>query len=288
MTALPDAVKGALWMLLASFSYVASATLTRQLAGTYPVFELAFFRCAVGVAVLTPLVLRGGTAQLRTRVFPLHCLRTVLTYSAILLWFYAAEHVPVGDFFAIQFATPLFTIAAAAVLLREKVGLKSWAAAFVGFLGVMIIIRPGLTVVTLGVAAALATAVAYALVNTAIKVMSRHDSPAVMSFYANLLILPVSLVPALFAWKTPLAADLPTLLGVALFATLAQYSVACSISLADARVVQPVNFLRLPIAAALGFLVFGEFPDLWTWVGAVVIFFAAWYAVTHASERSRR
>jgi len=275
-------------MLFASFCYVASATLTRYLAGSYPTFELAFLRCAVAVCVLTPVVLRGGVAQLKTRIIHIHGMRMMVTYIAILLWFYAAETVPVGDFFAIQFASPLFTIGAAALLLRENVTLKSWLAAVVGFGGVLIIVRPGYIPMSIGIVAAIGTALSYALVNTLIKVASRHDSPTVMTFYVNFLILPVSAIPAYFVWKAPLWEDVPTLLGVTLFATLAQFCVANAISLADARVVQPMNFMRMPIAALLGFLVFSEFPDPWTWIGAVIIFGAAWYAVQHGAAARRK
>ncbi len=273
-------------MLGASFCYVASATLTRYLDGSYHTFELAFLRCFVGVCVLTPLVLRNGLSQIKTKVIHLHGLRMVVTYIAILLWFYAAETVPVGDFFAIQFATPLFTIAAAAMLLREHVSIKSWLAALVGFCGVLIIVRPGYIPISIGVLAALGTALSYALVNTAIKILSRYDSPTTMTFYANVLILPVSAIPAFFVWKTPSVEDIPTLLGVTLFATLAQLCVANSISLADARVVQPMNFMRMPIAAIMGFIVFSEFPDLWVWVGALVIFGAGWYAVQQGRKKA--
>lgn len=277
-------VRGALWMLLASFCYVSSATMTRELAGAYPVFQLAFFRCVIGVFLLMPLVLNAGLDQLRTKVFPLHCLRTIVTYTAILLWFYGTEHVPVADFFAIQFITPIFTIACAVLLLRERVGVKSWIAAAIGFAGVLIIIRPGLIEVSWGVGAAVTTAASYALINTLIKVMSRHDSPVTISFYANFLVLPVSVIPAILTWKTPTAEDLPMLLGVALFSTLAQLCVAFAISLADAKVVQPMNFIRMPMAAALGWIAFNEFPDFWTWLGAIVIFGAGWYAVQQGRQ----
>ena len=283
-----SAMRGALWMIMASFFYVASATMTRYLDGSYDTFQLAFLRCAVGVCVLTPIVLKGGLDQLKTKIIHIHGLRMVVTYIAILFWFYAAESVPVGDFFAIQFATPLFTIGAAALLLRETVTLKSWVAALIGFGGVLIIVRPGYIPISIGVMAALATALTYALVNTLIKIASRHDSPTVMTFYVNALILPVAAIPAYFVWKTPNWEDVPILLGVALFATLAQYCVANAISLADARVVQPMNFLRMPIAALFGYLVFSEFPDLWTWVGAVIIFGAAWYAVQHAAASRKK
>jgi drug/metabolite transporter (DMT)-like permease len=120
---------------------------------------------------MTPVVLRGGIAQLRTTVLPLHGLRTVLTYIAILLWFLAATEMPVGDFFALQFTNPLFTIACAVLFLRERVDAKSWVAALIGFAGVLLILRPGTIPVTLGALAALGSAAAYAAVNTTIKVI---------------------------------------------------------------------------------------------------------------------
>jgi drug/metabolite transporter (DMT)-like permease len=286
MTGLLSApVRGALWMLLASFCYVSSATLTRELAGAYSVFELTFFRCVIAVFVLAPLVLQGGIGKLKTKIFPLHCARTVITYTAIVLWFYGTEHVPVADFFAIQFITPIFTIGCAVLLLRERVGVKSWIAAAIGFAGVLIIIRPGLMEVTWGIGAAVTTAASYALINTLIKIMSRHDSPVVMSFYANFLVVPISVIPAILTWKTPAMDDAPMLLGVALFSTMAQLCVAFAISLADARVVQPMNFMRMPIAAILGYFAFSEFPDIWTWTGAIVIFGAGWYAVQQGREK---
>jgi drug/metabolite transporter (DMT)-like permease len=286
MTGLLSApVRGALWMLLASFCYVSSATLTRELAGAYSVFELTFFRCVIAVLVLSPLVLQGGIGKLKTKILPLHCMRAVITYTAIVLWFYGTEHVPVADFFAIQFITPIFTIGCAVLLLRERVGVKSWIAAVIGFAGVLIIIRPGLMEVTWGIGAAVTTAASYALINTLIKIMSRHDSPVVMSFYANFLVVPISVIPAVLTWKTPVMEDAPMLLGVALFSTMAQLCVAFAISLADARVVQPMNFMRMPIAALLGYIAFNEFPDIWTWTGAVVIFGAGWYAVQQGREK---
>jgi drug/metabolite transporter (DMT)-like permease len=112
-----------------------------------------------------------------------------------------------------------------------------------------------------------------------IKVLSRRDSAAVIVIYVNLLILPLALVPAVLDWRTPAPGDVLPILGIGLFSTLAQYGVARSIAGADARIVQPINFLRLPFAAAVGYFAFRELPDLWTWVGAVIIFLSAWYVV---------
>ena len=283
--AVPPPARAALWMLGAGISYVVSAALTRHLAGAYSVFELAFLRCAIGLVFLLPMMMRIGLANMKTEQLGLHFVRTILTYVAIVLWFYAVTVVPVSDFFALQFTNPLFTIALAVVFLREKAGLKCWVATFIGFAGVLIILRPGFIEVSLGGLAALATSACYGGVNTVVKILSRKDTATVIVIYVNLMIMPLALVPALFDWRTPSLADTPVIIAIAVSSTLAQLCVARSIAGADARVVQPVNFLRLPMAAVVGYIFFGELSDKWTWIGAVIIFASAWYIVGRESRK---
>ncbi len=137
--------------------------------------------------------------------------------------------------------------------------------------------------VSLGALAAIGAAVLFAGVNTCVKVLSRKEDTNVIMLYANGLIIPLSLVPALFDWHPPVWSDAPWLIGVGVFGTLAQYAITRAITVADARVVQPFDFTRLPFAAALGYLLFGEVSDVWTWVGALIIFGAGYYAL--ARER---
>ncbi len=139
---------------------------------------------------------------------------------------------------------------------------------------------PGAIEVSLGALAALASTVGYAGVNTIIKVLSRTDSSVVIVFYVNLLMVPLSLPMAVVEWRTPGLSDALPIVGMAVFSTVAFLAVARAISVADARVVQPINFVRMPIAVVFGFVFFSEFPDLWTWVGAFIIFSGAYYVVT--------
>jgi drug/metabolite transporter (DMT)-like permease len=283
--AISTPLRGALWMALGSTCYVISGSLARELGPVYSAFELTFIRAVIAVAIVAPMLMRAGRGVFRAQSHGLHVLNGIFTYAAVLCWFYAAARIPVEEFFALQFTTPLFTIALAMVILRQKVGAGHWFATFAGFAGVLIVLRPGLVEVSLGALATLASSFGYAGANTLIKLLSRHQRPMMIVFYVNLLMVPLSLPMALVEWRTPAWADWPLIVGMSVFSTIAFLAVARAIALTDARVVQPVNFIRLPLAAAIGFFFFNEAPDLWTWAGALVIFGCAYYVVTRGARR---
>ncbi len=277
-------LRGALWMALASFCYVSAATAARHISADYSVFELAFIRGVVAIVFIAPMLARAGRTAFYTRQPALQALSGLFTYLAILCWFFAAMRMPVAEFFALQFTTPLFTMALAMVILRQSVGKRNWVATLIGFAGVLVILRPGMIEVTLGAIATLASSAGYASVNTTIKALSRTDSPTVTVFYTNVLILVLSLPMAVVFWKTPSWSDWPPILGVAVFSTIAFLATARAITAADARVVQPVNFMRMPTAAVFGYFLFNEAPDMWTWAGALTIFASTYYVLTRATR----
>jgi len=283
---LPDAVRGALWMLLSAGCYVTSATLMRGLGDAYSTFQLTFIRTIVAVLILLPLFLRAGRNAMLPRRAGLIVLSAGFTYIGILFWFYGAAHLPVADFFALQFTTPLFTILLATLLLGQRNDPGAWAATLAGFAGVLLILRPGLIEVSAGALATLASCIGYASVNTTVKSLSRDVSATAIVFWTNLLMMALSLPLGIAHWQ-PVAGDAwQTILAVSVLTTVAFVTVTRAISLADARIVQPVNFMRMPIGAAVGWLVFSEFPDLWTWLGAVVIFIASTFAVQRGTRRA--
>lgn len=286
MTTIPTAVQGAFWMLISGCCYVASASLMRQLGDAYSFYEVTFIRAVLAVVILAPVFLRHS----RTRLWPERPFAVLMTgiysYLGILFWLTAASTMPIGDFFALQFITPLFSIAFAILFLRERADFASWAATLVGFAGVLIVLRPGVIEISLGAVAALLSSFFYASVNTVIKSLSRTLSATTIVFYSNLLLVPIALPMAIIEWQTPLMADLPLILGVGFMSTMGYVLVTKAISLAPARVVQPVNFMRMPIGAAFGGVLFSEFPDVWTWLGAAVIFCATSYAVGRGSKKT--
>jgi drug/metabolite transporter (DMT)-like permease len=284
MNALPTSIQGAFYMLISAFCYVGSATLIRYIGEGYSPFLLTFFRSVIAVIILAPVIfqLRGASFWPKR---PFAVLMTgVFSYIGIALWFYSAGRMPVAEFFALQFATPLFTIAFAIIFLRERSDIASWLATFIGFAGVLIVLRPGLVEVSVAAVAAIVCAASYAGVNTVIKSLSKTVPTTVIVFYANFLLVPISLPMAIVDWKTPLWIDTPAIVGASVLSTIGYVTVSKGIALAPARVVQPVNFLRMPIGAVFGWVLFSELPDIWTWVGAVVIFCATSYAVQRGAR----
>ena len=276
-------LRGAAWMTLAGLMYTVTGAVVRHLADDYSVFEVGFFRSIVAVAILLPAICGFSARRVRdafrTERFAMHLLRTGLSYVAIMMWFYGVSRIPLSDYYALQFLTPLFTMAGAALLLGESSRLGNWLAVIVGFAGAMVIVRPGFAEVGLGTFAALGAALVFASVNNTARVLSRTDSTTTIVAWGNLLLIPLSLAPALPGWVTPTWHDLPWLCCVGVTGTVAQYAITRAVATAEARVIQPLDFIRLPFAAALGWIAFGESSDPWTWTGAAIIFAAATYVL---------
>ena len=272
-------------MALAGLCYVLTGTVVRELTDRFPVSEVIFVRSVVALLLLAPLFLGSGWRGLRTERFPLHGLRTAFAYVGMACWFYGVGLIPLAEYYALQFTMPVFTIAGAVLFLGERAGARHWLAVAVGFVGVLVILRPGLAIVGVGAIAALGAAVAFSAVNCCVRVLTRTDGAAVIVAYGNLLLLPASAIFAPFGWVAPGWAELGWLVAVGVLGTAAQLAITRAVAAADARVVQPFDFLRLPCAAALGYVLFGEVTDVWTWTGALVIF-AAGYAVLRL-ERGR-
>lgn len=285
-----NAVRGALWMTSASVMVALSASCVRQLSGAFSPFELVFLRNAMGALYLLPWIVQmGSRGTLRTRRMPMYTLRTAMSYSGMVCVFYGIGHMPIGEVYALLFLVPLITIVLAVVLLKERAGNHAWIACGVGFIGALIILRPGIIALTLAAGAVLYTAVVYAGTNICIKSLSRTDSPVHITIYGNLLALPVAFVPSLFVWRTPEWGEVPWIFAMGLFQTLAGLFHARSVQAADARIVQPFNFLRLPASVLAAYIFFAELPSPWTWLGATLIFAASYYVLyREAGSRTRK
>lgn len=279
-----DAVRGALWMTGASVMVAFSAACVRYLSAAYSPFELVFLRSALGTLFLLPWIWRlASRGTLRTTRLPMYTLRTALSYIGMVCMFFGLGNMPIGEVYSLLFLVPLITIVLAVLLLKERAGAHAWLACGVGFIGALVILRPGIIDVSLAVAAILVTAVTYAGTNICIKTISRTDTPVQITIYGNILALPIALVPSLFVWRTPEWADVPWIVAMALFQTLAGLFHARSIQAADARVVQPFNFLRLPVSVIVAYYLFAELPSPWTWLGATLIFASSYYVLYRES-----
>ncbi len=278
---------GMLVMLGATLIMVCMHTAVRHVSQQLPVSEVVFFRNLFGLLAVAPLVLREGVGRLRTRRPGLHLLRSCIGIAAMWLWFYALSVVPVAEATALSFSSVIFGSIAAAVLLGERMRLRRWTAVVIGFLGALVILRPGFHEVSLGLLAVLASSVFWALALILVKTLSRHDSVVCIVALNQFLLTIFSALPAFAVWQTPTPAQFAVLALVGVCATAGHLMMTTAFKWGEASAVFPMDFARLLWAAAAGFVVFGEVPDAWTWTGGAIIFASTAYITWRESQRRR-
>ena len=282
-------VVSAFWALLAAVSFAVMMTSVRHMDGKFDAFEIVFFRALVGVFIVIPLVTKSGLKALRTERMPMHIVRTLFALFAMATLYYSLAELAVAEAIALTFLIPLFTTIAAGTVLGERVGIYRWSATLVGFAGAMVIIRPGFVEVSGPVLLVVLSSALYAGAWSSVKILTRTDSAAVTVFWMNVLMVPLTAIPLFWVWVTPSVEDILPLLIMALSGWSAHFCQARAFESSDASAVMPFDFLRLPLGALFGYLLFAEFIDAWTWTGAVIIFLAGYYitrreALRNASE----
>ncbi len=251
--------RAAFWMAGALVSFSTMAVGGRELAAELSTFQILFFRSLIGLPLVLLVVLRyGGTAQLRTQRLPLHLVRNVAHFGGQFGWFYGLGFISLAEVFAIEFTVPLWTALLAVVLLGEHLTRVRLLAVILGIIGTLIILRPGVSIVHPAAVAVLLAAFGYATAHTLTKKLVGTESPLAILFYMTLIQLPLGLIPALGSWTIPSPASWPWVIAVGVSALTAHYCMARALRLADATVVVPLDFLRLPLIALIGAFVYGE------------------------------
>lgn len=276
-SALPGTTRGIAWMIFAAFFYAATYGTVRLLSTDFGVFQLVFLRSIIGVVLMTPWLVRGGVSQLRTPQPVTYAWRSSLNYGGMVLLVFGLAVMPLQDVTGLMFTTPLFTVLFVAVFLKEQVGPRRAVALLIGFAGAMIIIRPGFQELSWAALGVLVTSAAYAAVNVSTKTLARTDSSNTIVFYDFLLLSLLGLVPAIFYWTEIRLEHLGWIAAMGVFSSLARQGIIRALAVGEASVVMPFNFLKLPFSVCIGFIWFAENPDLWTGIGAVVIFASTYY-----------
>lgn len=276
---LPPMVRGAFWMVVAGFLLSVAAAAVRYLSHSMDPFQISFFRAFFGIFFMLPWIAKVGVRRLIQVDHRKYFLRGVLSVTAMFCWFGGLALIPIAEVTAISFTMPLFASIAAAFVLGETMRLHRWVALAIGFVGMLIIVRPGLTEISLGVMLILAQSICVAGTTMVIKIASRTDPPDLIATLQVVYMTPLALAPAIFFWRWPTAAELALAIVIAGVSTWAQRALSRAYLATEASALQPFDFLRLPIAIALGWMVFSELPDLWTWIGASVIFGSSVFVV---------
>lgn len=271
-------------MIGACLCFASMLTIVRYLSPDIHPIQAAFFRNLFGLVALAPWLVRGGLAGLKTQRFGTHLVRAAFGLLAMMCLFLSVSLMPLAEATALTFTAPLFATAGAALFLGETVRLRRWAATAFGFCGTLIILRPGAETLSGGAPVALGAAAFMASAMLMIKVLSRTESPNAIVFYFGVLATPISFVVALFFWTTPAPMMWLWFVLLGAVATLGQVMLTRAFAAADASVVIPFDFARLVFVSLFAYVLFGQIPDLWTWVGAAVIFAAVVY-ITHREAR---
>jgi len=272
------ALVGIAFMVLSGLTNTVMISAIKHLSGTLHPVQIGFFRCLVGFVVLLPMVWHGGgLAVLHTERLGLHALRGALNAAGMLAFFWAVSLAPLATVSAINFTAPLFATLLAILILGERVGTRRWAALIVGFLGTLVIVRPGSDVLGPGALLALGASSVWAGAMVTIKELTRTESALSITTWAAFFVGLFSLIPAIAVWRWPTGEQWLWLIAIGTLGSMVQLWLSKAFSLADTSVVLPFDFLKLVWASLFGLMLFSEIPDVWTWVGGIVIFSSSVY-----------
>jgi len=262
-------IRGALWLLLSAALFTVTAVLVKTLGGRLDSSQVAFFRLLFGLVVILPFLIRGGAAAFKTHYPVLQVVRGVVGSSAMLCGFYALVHLPLADALAYNFTKALFVVPLAFFMLAEPVGPRRVGAVLVGFLGVLVMLRPAADIDPAALVA-LGGALLVAMATILVKIVAK-DAPVTLMFYTGVVGTAVAAIPTYLVWQTPTWPELG-LLGVMGAAGAGAHN--CLIRgyrEGDASAIVPFDYARLVFAAAAGFVIFGDVPDWLTVLGAAII-----------------
>lgn len=263
---------GILYMISATALFASSSAISKLLVVTYPVGEVLFTRCAVGLACLAAFILpRTGLAVFRTQKFPAHVARSVSQCCSQTFILIAFSLMPLAGAVAINFSAPLFATLVAAILFREAVGPARWAALVVGFAGVLLVAHPGPDTFQLGSLFALGNAVLYGSVTVGVRRMTATESTETLTMYQMLLLTCFFALSLPFGFVGPGLRDSGAMVLNGAANALGQYWWTRALHLAPTSAVVPFNYFSLVWAMALGFIVWGDVPTLQLLMGSAIV-----------------
>jgi len=277
-------------MILSVVLFSLMDTTVKWLGGTYPTQQIMFFRCLVAmIPLFVIIVMRGGVSILRTRQVKMHFLRSVLGISAMGFAFYALSLMRLADAISILHTTPIFMTALSVLFLREKVGLHRWSAVICGFIGMLLVVRPGPGMLESGSIYMLFAALLISCTTIIIRHLSIRDDPVCITFYFTLTgLLASSAGIAWLGWQTPTLFDLMLLVAVGLLGGIAQYMMTLSYRHAEIGMVAPLKYLTILFGGGFGYLIWSELPDLQSTFGIAIIAMAGIYTLHRELIHSKK
>lgn len=282
-----NAVLAACWVLGTAASFILMMIAVRELSTNMSSFELLSFRSIIGIPVMCLVAWHLGFYKVKTRRIGMQIGRNVVHFGGQWCWVIGITLLPMAHVTALEFTMPMWTAIIAMLFLGEEAKSHRITAVVLGLAGVLVILRPGFEIVTQGALVVLLGALFYGISNVMMKSLTTDDAPWVIVFWMQIIQLPLALVPAVFwfEWVWPTWADAPWLLAMGLTGMSAHFCLARAFQLADATVCIPVDFVRLPLAAVIGWLIYSEGVSIWVLAGAILIFSGNYYSVWRETRR---
>ena len=280
--------RAALLMLGSTVFFGLMAVSIKLASVTLHTFEIAFFRNFFGLLAALPLLLRHGPGLLKTTQLPRYFIRCLIGVVSMFCGFWAIGHLPLAQAVSLSYSTPLFVTIAAVWFLHEQVRARRWAAVVLGFIGVLVIVRPGSASFTAGSLVALSAAVLSGIVSIQIKQLSATEPADRIVLWTTMLWVPMSLGPALLVWEWPHGITWLWVAAAGVLGTGGHLLWTRALKLGDVSALTPISFMQLPLVAVFGVVLFAEALDRWTVLGAAIIFAANAYLAHREAQLARR
>ncbi|MGX9350282.1 DMT family transporter [Shimia sp. W99] len=270
-----DTFKAALWMSGAILSFTSMAIAGRAVSFELDTFEIMMYRSFVGVAiVLCVAILTGTLSEVNRRDLGLHFIRNISHFTGQNLWFYSITVIPLAQVFALEFTSPLWAIMLAPLILGERITPVGALSAVVGFIGILVVARPTPETFEIGQLTAAVAAIGFALSALFTRKLTRTQTITCILFYLTVMQAVFGLICAGYDGDItlPSLASMPWLVLIGCAGLLAHFCLTTALRLAPATVVMPIDFIRLPLIAIVGMLLYQEPVDLFVVIGALLIF----------------
>ena len=282
-------LRGCLWMSGAILSFSAMAIAGREVSTNLDTFEIMLYRSLIGfLIVLAVASLAGTRGDIKTDRLPLHLIRNLCHFTAQNLWFFAITVVPLAQVFAIEFSAPLWALLMSAIILNERLTKNRVIAGIAGFVGILVITRPGVNAIGWAQLTPALAAIGFAASAVTTRLLTRTERITSimfwltgMQFVFGLICAGIDLDIAL-----PTAANLPLVTVIAICGVTAHFCLTTALSLAPASIVMPIDFLRLPLIAAIGALIYSEVLDVYVALGALIIITANYANIRIETRKS--
>jgi len=277
LRSLPSQNKAIVYTLISIFFFSFMGVFIRKSSENIHIFEVIFFRNLLACLIIIPLMYGSGRTSFKMYRPGLFVWRAIFVSLGMFAGFSALTLIPLAQATAISFTTPIFVTILAIFIFGEVIKFRRIAAILVGFIGMLIIVQPGVGMVSFGIILAFIGAFFHSINLLIVKKLTAHETPNAIVVWMVIMLVPISFVPAIFVWEWPSALTWLYLWCLAICGTVGHSFFTRAYSLAEITSLQPFQFIKLPMIAFLAWVIFSEVPAYWTWLGGAIIFSSTVY-----------